>query len=969
MNKLETEIIMNKNKESGFVLLVAIGILMGSLSIVAALVSYNQRNDHQAQEFDQNATADSLHKSFKNIAIDNGSKIQSSDKTRIFKNWHLPGSKNLPIKLTLSSSFSNSSDHIYVHDMRKIFFQLATNKNKFGESIKLKSSIDSTDTTFELYTQAQNLSTNPFSELNTDFYPYIVINNELMVLDTNNGSSRYSVLSRGGYGGVSSRHEAESPVFVLDTLDYSEPLVGYLKIAQLWYEVEIVNMYSSSTNKPYFQLLNGTDSQLSGGNPATTVDADTSIEFYPFDPSVYRLGYDWNVNFSFQVKDENSKFNLNTLSKPIAESLFTSDASYLSGVSSFFPFRFNKEYLSINTSTDTLDLFNKVKNNITVYNKPNFFSVEEAFITEGTLTGVDMSPLLDDSFSRMGWTDITDVVMPHSINVNTASANVLMILYDKISSGITSAEAERMSVATILYRSAFEMNGLSGTNYNFEFLEDNYDFIEEYNKSLNPFDGTDDYVGEDTIQTSSAILSYGSPEEEYFVFLDILKSLSIIDTTQINDIMAHVRKDIVALDGKDIVNFITFDESDVETQNFNFSISIAGEPILDSTETIIVENHDIRNAFGEDLSSSASNDHTIYLNSSRGWNLNQSTLYGVTSYQPSIKNSTFNATSVAGNIIFNEFDSGTSDLYSDIYPSLIAKTSSSNVYIYLDSFSSYVNNNTISMTAVRTNVSPDIGEDTSIDLGMRVKGKGTYLYRDLTAASNLSSSGCILISSTDITAGDLNVWSNYITNNTGVMVQYTKSGIQYSYKVDSIDTTTPSYEIRLDGNALPTPALGVPNPFTNAGTGDNIIFSAATDNSFYRHSGDGLASTGSSAGANQAFYETVIDLDNVEFKEISWDDTESVFDSNDSCIKVEVFRLSNAVTPVASSSAGSNASMTFSINEPIRIRFTFDGTLNPSPLTSTSINWNYPSPQLFEVRIKYEPQNSEPKARTVYSRE
>lgn len=986
----------NSKNQKGFVLLVAIGILMGLLSIITALVRFEQKNKNLSDEVIQDVAIDATIKTIKSTTYNKSSSLTANDKTKTVRSWMFPTMKNLPIRLSLRTSLNSGDTNVEVTDMRKLFFNLMSNRqisSSQPRQIKLAQymPLDGTDRNTVIIEDEDGSNV---LNIHEDIGGYILVGNELMVLESG-GSGSYIVEERdtNGVGGVYSPHSVGEPVFVLH--ENNDELKGFLKINGLWFYAGVTEMYPDPQFTIYeYGTTNATTSSIDGSyRHSDGIDAGNVVEFYPFDMGFYDFDTTWNMNFSYTVVDEYSKMNINSFTETMAGNYLgaTDYPMYMRALTDvneygLFPMKSVNELLIVADTFDNpttlskqsiLDAYNLDKSNMTVFSKPNYYSHyddEDPNLNNQTffhfpsslmninLAGVQYRNTTSDYNEWADAADQTNLILPHSVNFNTASFSVMWRILCKIgptSDEISDDKAMDLAGHIIRYR--------SGQSYNNSLS--NEDFLEDinYNGYVNPFDGVNDDYGYDGDSDPNQATFYSSAENEFIDFMRVKGNLS---NEQLKHLIAYVNKDVDALSDYGLntkrTNFITFQSGEVETQRLKFSMSVGGEPAISLDEQIVSENFSYYNDYGDIIATDSGSDvglGNIILDSIHGWNENQSIFYGVTFDQPFV-DYVYNPAITAGNIIIEEhvdlFSTSTHSL-SHIYPSLRGYYNNRNSYIQIDSLESY---NTGNLERSFIGTTPGVADFYgTLDFGMRIKAEN--IFRTFTvdadgdaywstdgALPTPNATGCIMIDTTGILdvddtniSFDFNEWSALMTNNSALVLRYN-------------DNTFPIVEVNTTLNYLKVNPGTLNIDITNFLQNEKFTITTGPKSELYTFSGVG---SGGPVAANQAFYETVIHRPSANFERISWIDNATLLTPNTTCFRVELKEMNGDV--ISTQSATNFIDLSSQLDpetDKFRVRFLFDD--------ADATTGDYPTPQLFQVLVEYYMDDDQGPMNYVYNR-
>jgi len=1010
---------MKNDQENGFILLIAIGILMGLLAIMVATVRYTQNNTSNNEDTEINISSTSAKQSIKFASDYKNSLMGENEKSRLFRNWVFPTSKDLPIKLKLQSSFiKGSHKQVQVTDMRKLFFALATSRyNIYISSLattqkpmmRLLKDIDAVQNNIEIvydFVDTNNVSqTAPVTNIMELDGGYVAVGNELMAVADYVGSE-FIINDRktNRYGGVRSAHRAGEPVYAIRCLD-GFPLFGYLKIEGDVFYVGVTQMYHDTSVVPTFtiydyndlpNLTDTTKSLTRSFSTVKTIAVGTVVEFYPFDPGFSNLEANWSVNYNLSVEDENGKWNLNTLTQYTAGNLFTQDA-YITALKDvnlrLFPMKDINEILLISdyaaSGADKNKIeqsYNQHKSNFTVFSKPNYFSnyqrVDDNTTVEKTnqahfywkdtmglnLQHVQRREPSSPSVFQNDWANNTEdeLILPHVINMNTASYEVIWRMLSKNFNGISLPKASAKDVAARIVRYRAGLNSSAGLAAGTYFTD------VDYNGFVNPFDGVNDDPTLSGVRNHAAALEYSSAEDEFLAAIQ----LGLLTDTEFKEITNLVKRDVAHLIETQTVafsewsNFITFEASPVESHDFKYSISKDSQNLISEHKKVVLENFSTMDEGGYDIGdrktipSTDFHEGVVVLNSIHGWNENESILSGVTTYQPFLKYDDDGS----GNVSVRQYNMKT-DTYKklDIYSSLYGRYNVAGASYRITGARSFSNSEYgLVFGLVENGAIPAF--QTSADFGIHIIGEGYYDKVTLSGGWTAQ----FFSDNVKITGGNALISMPVAS---GVTMRR-ENGEEYV--VHSIDDTLAPASYVLYLNPLPPGALQA-ELLKTSGT---LIFSSATSVSnptvYSFINPETVTPTGTpiavtTVGNPAPYYETVIHRPGAEFTAIEWDDRSSLQSPGTNCTSLQIFDVDYG----NDSGVQNPATNSYSINplderyDRLRLRFHFIGMSGTAgTLDNTSYGRQFPSPPLFEVRVRYKTRNeAKPPSNFVYSRE
>jgi hypothetical protein len=404
---------IKKNKEQGYVLIAAIGILMGLLAIVTSLVRISRQS---GGDFDYNLKATQAR-----FAMESAKNYQQAisyiqhpdDMSQLQRQWVLPGTRSIPYKLVLQSDVTVGATSIVVMDLKPLFMAMATCRDSSNNKIILNAALDYSSPPS---TSLSLSSTAGIKTANT----YFIIENELVSGSTGSPTR--------GIAGVQKAHPIGSTVYAMPN-DFN----GYLRINNEWIKVsnDGINFTSNTVSIAQRGIHNT--------NTATAVGGQT-IYYYPFDPM---LGMNGTIgNIKIDLINEQSRISLNGLTQSgILKILGT-------GLDNKLPLRsFGESIYQANNNSFTDNIILR-ESSLTLFSEPDPCK-KETMYTNG--------PTFTDPQLKFSTGENTKV---HAVNVNEASENTLYHMF--IMMGIIPAEADALAIAIRNYRS-----GETGFPYNY----------------------------------------------------------------------------------------------------------------------------------------------------------------------------------------------------------------------------------------------------------------------------------------------------------------------------------------------------------------------------------------------------------------------------------------------------------------------------------------------------------------------
>ena len=573
----------NKNKrsrEKGFILIVAITILMGILAVVTTLVRLSKDStDHQRNFLKTNQALNAVLDTglgwveylFRNRSGDQATTAHQPY-SRLQQNWWGYGMQGLPFTLKLAEDVSDGEVLIDVETLRPLFLALAVN-------------------------QATGITIDQTAM-------YTIENEELMIgSDKVGGGMAFSTL---GFTG-------NDEVFGVSTAMQT----GYINIGERWLKV---NQWEVSTTVDRIRVV---DLNVRDDNSSMEAYEGESITYYPFDPALDIGENRGGLVITFD--DEAGKFNINSLTKSALNTMgysATSQGNYLQGMmfnfrndntdESYLPHRSHHEIANRSGSTIFSNFLTTQK--FTPYSKALIARDREATSMRGhssfnEVLSIDTSDINEPlAWSGSGSRTQHYVTRP-PVNINTANFNTLKLLFETIigDSATDSEKPETLANSVVQYR---------------------YNDFAVGRVIPNPFDGMDN-----TDETNP--MTYPSPEEEFRAFLLNPNSNNYDhdfsgDSAKLNNLMAHVYYEAYDLEHRlELIggsNYLSapigFEWDDTWTINITSTSGYDDRPSSTRSHNIVA------------VPTNRSSDGEIHINSSTGWNRAYSTFHGVTRKQP-----------------------------------------------------------------------------------------------------------------------------------------------------------------------------------------------------------------------------------------------------------------------------------------------------------------------------------------------
>lgn len=402
-------------RQKGFILIVAITILMGLLAIVTTLVRVNKDNTRFQQNFlKTNQTLNAVFDTgigwveyiFRNRSSSAG--VSPHPYSRIQQNWWADGTQGIPFSLKLQRPVQNTShlSSLRVQSLLNVFMALAVNKD--------------TGTTID----TSNM--------------YTITNEELFRDGVKIG------------GGVPFNYSS----IVSDPQEYgisSAMQVGYVNIKDRWLKVD------SWTISGDDDQLNCTELDLRGDNSNYISGTGDIITYYPFDPSLNIGLNEGTLRISF--KDEAGKININSLTQSGLSSLGINFDDYVSAMTLSNAYKAHRNYQGIANRSGNTTFSGLIEDQTyTPYSKSLIPRRYEAQVLRGNVVTNDMLyvntlPAGGQLIRASAGSNEIHLVTPHPVNINSAPRNSLTVHFDSILNN--EGDALDLSLSVLEYRTNF----------------------------------------------------------------------------------------------------------------------------------------------------------------------------------------------------------------------------------------------------------------------------------------------------------------------------------------------------------------------------------------------------------------------------------------------------------------------------------------------------------------------------------
>jgi hypothetical protein len=571
-----------RKNEKGFILIVAITILMGLLAVVTTLIRISQDStDHQKNYLKTNQALSSVMDTglgwVEYLFRNRGNEDENPNPlpppvSSLQKNWWGSGMQGFPFSLYLEDDVDETSSEISVSTLRHIFTSLAVNtKTKIGFLIDNEPDM------------------------------YVIENGELRV---GTGGPKVG-------GGAPTTYE---DVNISNTYGMTTDMQkGYVNIGERWlkvgdWEISVIGLDKHDHLDIKNINLRDDDSTLNAKKGDT-------INYYPFDPAL-DIGKNLG-SLLISIQDEAGKINVNSLTQSGLKALgFDSNA-----INKYRDAMLNAKNPVVITPHRNLhslafrsqdDVFNKLQQNdkYTIYSKSLIANSPEAFVVRGQ-PSANLVLGYDLSNTQMLWTKsgsrTKHILTRHALNFNSANAKTIRLFLEGIIGTSTDA-ADDLAREIIRYR------------YNDE-------AVKRY--IPNPFDGVDN-------RDEDNLVYYNSPEEEFRAFLldrsDLYEHDFNASNSIVKNIMSHVYYEAFDLENR--IETISGERHLSQPIGFEWddtwSISITATSGFDDRPSSTRSKNIVMTPINR------SGTGYIFIDSSTGWNKAYSTFSGVTRKQPPI---------------------------------------------------------------------------------------------------------------------------------------------------------------------------------------------------------------------------------------------------------------------------------------------------------------------------------------------
>lgn len=531
-----------QQQEGGFAIVMTIAILTGMLVLIVPLVLMNNEKLIETDVLSDEIRAKYGKQNARSMLEYLAKRGGQGSKPLYMKNAILPGWQNIPIRLKHKSGKGNNVTQFSVYNIMPAFLMMATGLSEVNSN----------------FGKTGTASISDPSQFMTN--TYMIIGKEVIL-----GSSR-------GANGISmaTPHRTGDIVYGIPPNVYSEAAI---RVQGQW---STISSWECSSSTPY----EGTFTIHSPVNIQSGPNQDVIVEFYPFKPFGDSINY--SAELSIRITDENSKINLNSITKSLASALGITMKDELTG--DMYPFHAAESILAVDNLSQA-ELAN-IMPLVTTYSEPDYSMIGRADIYQGTNPSVPNKVLRTNGSSSASYTAATQKIYQHHVNFNTAS----VVTMAKVLSAMNASKPYEMARKINEYRS-----GDTGST----------EIVDYFDGDENPFDG---YSGSTT---------YHSAEEEF---------LSWVNTNYASDysrVKAHVYANGDLEGYSALANPsapIGFEAGAVKTAQITSGVIRKGRATAVQKETMVFrDNFDIED----------SGSHKIILDSEHGWNLSASTLKDV----------------------------------------------------------------------------------------------------------------------------------------------------------------------------------------------------------------------------------------------------------------------------------------------------------------------------------------------------
>lgn len=605
------------DREEGFVLILAVAILMGMLAVVVTLAQTQRLSDggfERVVKEQQSKSVLDFARKLPEAIIRNQNPYEMS---RLQRNWMIPGVRRFPNPVkVLGRSTEGGDPIIQVDGLVHIFMNLAVGTNADGTKMVLTNDYNFTSSAVP-NVENDSASYGGFDyELVTN-NTFLIVGNELIHIDAGGTVTR-------GVAGVQATYRAGTPVFgvvkIIDaTLGAAD--LGYLQVTHEVDDKELVTVWKNvddwdvgdcdATTKKitdeFFRI--GGDSGVPNNLRrikkflTTSIDSSEDIKnepvpegdglFCTFDPGLDVAGR--KAGFSVDFQNEQSKINLMGLSADALSIVYSGGyGNYENNIDPDKPFLYMPQAMAVLEQNKAILALSPL---LTLYSDPDPRSEDWRWgygvQTPGKiqeLSGVPGDPFADITTNN-GPNEVSNrLILRPPVNVNGASVGVM----------------ER----------AFSSHGLNADDA-LDLALDLQSYIGDAYESPDPFDGMRSNLND------GGRRSFVSPEEEFQAFLKRY-------TTDENRyaIMAHVYTESFyygkVMQGKTIYGVgipLVFEVGSAWTVEARASVGFKEKPGVNLYDKWIMKNVPFE-------------DGEILLGGTNGWNPTFSTWYGVTGRKP-----------------------------------------------------------------------------------------------------------------------------------------------------------------------------------------------------------------------------------------------------------------------------------------------------------------------------------------------
>lgn len=547
----------SNTEEKGFALVLTITILMGMLIIILPLVKINNQriteshvaNDDMRARFGEEVAEGMLEYLARNST--------SSQKPIFMQQFMVPGWDNIPVRLHPESA---KKGYVGVRNIYPVFLQLAEHVGDVKQDVTAN--------------KKENI---PVENENTILWKsYRAVGKELLMrypIWDKYPESSGKVLRGTVNAGTLSSHKKGDPVYAVK----NKTFLGVVRYRGNWYDVTDLAFNYSLSGHVYT-------------NPKITkVIGHSPLEYYPFRPffdptEIY-------TEISIDIVDENSKFNINSITKDLAATLGLDFDNTFSAPA--YPFKTPSSFLDALKVRPDNNVITQAMPQLTTYSEPAI-----SFIGKPSLYGINSS-LQDNALylnneNQAAYGSGGKKVFQHHINFNTAS--VLVMANALAAMGVNDPFKEANRIEGYRAGTANKTLGSPLDLVNTENLDGRED----------PFDGF-------AYQKDQKY--FGSAQEEF---------LALFNGTTYDKVSRHVYawNDVSGAPPSGGIKSvpISFETSEVKTAHISVGVTRNGRPTANRKKSIVFQrNYD---PYGK-----------IILDHNHGWNLHASHFNGV-DWQP-----------------------------------------------------------------------------------------------------------------------------------------------------------------------------------------------------------------------------------------------------------------------------------------------------------------------------------------------